>query len=71
MNNQQNNQKTAAEHETGKSENSGKVNIQPSEINSGAEENAPGRTAGKAEGSREIVEADLSEKENSADEAED
>ena len=42
------------------------VNIKPSEIESDTEENAPGRTAGKAEGSREIVEDDLAEKENSA-----
>ncbi len=33
--------------------------IKPSEIENGDEENAPGRTAGKAEGSREIVEEDL------------
>ncbi len=44
------------------------VDIQPSEPNAGTpdqseEENAPGRTPGKAEGSREIVEEDLAEKE--------
>lgn len=44
------------------------VNIEPSEPNDGSsnqnEENAPGRTPGKAEGIRETVEADLAENEN-------
>lgn len=46
---------------------SNEVNIQPSEPETDSshnEENAPGRTAGKAEGSREIVEEDLAEKEH-------
>lgn len=42
------------------------VNIQPSEPNADSpdqsEENAAGRTPGKAEGSREIIEEDLAEK---------
>lgn len=43
------------------------VRIQLSETATDAEENAPGRTAGKAEGSRETVEEDLAEKENATD----
>ena len=43
---------------------SGKVHIQPSETDSEGEDNAPGRTPGKAEGSREIVEEDLRDKKN-------
>lgn len=46
---------------------SNEVNIQPSEPETDSshnEENAPGRTAGKAEGSREIIEEDLAEKEH-------
>lgn len=38
---------------------SGKVDIKPSESDSGDENNAPGRTPGKAEGSTEIVKQDL------------
>lgn len=38
---------------------SNKPNIQPSEIGGDGEDNAPGRTPGKAEGSEEIVEEDL------------
>lgn len=42
------------------------VNIQPSEPDAGSadEENAPGRTPGKAEGSREIVEENLTSEES-------
>lgn len=64
MNNQQNNQ----ESNTSDSKTGGKVDIHPSEPETGSsaqgEENAPGRTPGKAEGSRETVEADLKDKEN-------
>ncbi|HLM61902.1 MAG TPA: hypothetical protein VK308_13940 [Pyrinomonadaceae bacterium] len=64
MNNQQNNQQSNAND----SKTGGKVDIQPSEPETGSsdqgEENAPGRTPGKAEGSRENVEADLRDKEN-------
>ena len=66
MNDQSNNQ-DAAKKDAGRGE-AGKVNIQPSEPENdfaeGSEENAPGRTPGKAEGSSEIVEADLEEAEN-------
>jgi len=61
MNDQSNNQ-DAAKKDAASGE-AGKVNIQPSEPENdfadGNEENAPGRTPGKAEGSSEIVEADL------------
>jgi len=67
MNNQQNSQKlNSAEQE--RKDDSSKVNIQPSEPENGSaargEENAPGRTPGKAEGSSEIVEQDLDDREN-------
>ncbi len=61
MNDQSNNQDAASGE-------AGKVNIHPSEPGNdsadGSEENAPGRTPGKAEGSSEIVEADLEDGEN-------
>lgn len=66
MNDQSNNQ-DAAKKDAPNGE-AGKVNIQPSEPENdfaeGSEENAPGRTPGKAEGSSEIVEADLEDAEN-------
>jgi hypothetical protein len=66
MNDQSNNQ-DAAEKDAANGE-TGEVNIQPSEPENdsadGSEENAPGRTPGKAEGSSEIVEADLENAEN-------
>lgn len=67
MNNQENDQQSnSAERQSESTNDSSKVNIQPSEpeTNSAAqnEENAPGRTPGKAEGSSEIVEADLDDK---------
>jgi hypothetical protein len=66
MNNQQNNQESnSAEHPSKVNDDASKVNIQPSEPETGSaernEENAPGRTPGKAEGSSEIVEADLAD----------
>lgn len=69
MTNQQNNQETESDEKQLKgNEKAGKVNIQPSEPETGSaaesEENAPGRTAGKAEGSNEILEADLAAKKN-------
>jgi hypothetical protein len=67
MNDQSNNQDTAKKHAASEGE-TGKVNIHPSEPENdfadGSEENAPGRTPGKAEGSSEIVEADLDDAEN-------
>ncbi len=66
MNDQSNNQ-DAAKNDAANGE-AGKVNIQPSEPENDfaedSEENAPGRTPGKAEGSSEIVEADLENAEN-------
>ena len=65
MTNQENNQNSNDQQ----SENTGdssKVQIQPSEPETDSavqsEENAPGRTPGKAEGSSEIVEADLADR---------
>ena len=67
MNDQSNNQ-DAAEKGAASGDEVSKVNIQPSEPENdfadGSEENAPGRTPGKAEGSSEIVEADLENAEN-------
>ena len=66
MNDQLNNQ-DAVKKDAARGE-AGKVNIKPSEPENdsaeGGEENAPGRTPGKAEGSSEIVEADLEDAEN-------
>lgn len=60
-----NNQKTSAGENSDFAEHdSRQPNIQPSETETNSEENAPGRTAGKAEGSRKIVEEDLTEKED-------
>ena len=70
MNNQQNNRESDSDEQQSKGDDdAGKVNIQPSEPETGSsaaqdEENAPGRTPGKAEGSSEIVEADLEDGEN-------
>jgi hypothetical protein len=67
MNDQSNNQDAAQKGAASEGE-AGKVNIQPSEPENDfakdSEENAPGRTPGKAEGSSEIVEADLEDAEN-------
>ncbi len=67
MNDQSNNQDAAKKDAASEGE-AGKVNIQSSEPENdsaeGGEENAPGRTPGKAEGSSEIVEADLEDAEN-------
>ena len=68
MNNQE--KREEKEHNTsnqnGESGDTSKVNIQPSETDSNAQNQTgdPGRTPGKAEGSRKIVEEDLAEKEN-------
>ena len=69
MNDQQNNQNSNFGEQQSKSgDDASKVNIQPSEPETGSaaqnEENAPGRTPGKAEGSSEIVEADLEDGKN-------
>ena len=58
--NNQTEQQNSTTQETDNGDDSTRVNIQPSETET--EENAPGRTAGKAEGSSEIVEADLADK---------
>ena len=58
MNDQENDENETAD-------NSDEVKIQPSETETDTEENAPGRTPGKAEGSSEIVEADLEESDES------
>lgn len=67
MSNQQNNEETT-EHQSNSADDSSRVNIQPSEPEADSaaenEENAPGRTPGKAEGSSEIIEADLDERKN-------
>jgi hypothetical protein len=67
MNNQENkHESNSAADQSKTTDDAGKVNIHPSESENGAEaqneENAPGRTPGKAEGSSEIVEADLEDK---------
>ena len=67
MNDQQNNQESdSAEQQSKGNDDASEVNIQPSEPDTGSaaenEENAPGRTPGKAEGSSEIVEADLEDR---------
>ncbi len=64
--NDQSNKQDAAQKDVASGE-AGKVNIQPSEPETDSsaaqnEENAPGRTPGKAEGSSEIVEADLEDR---------
>ena len=69
MNNRENNQESnSTEHPSKNTDDSSKVHIQPSEPETGSaaqnEENAPGRTPGKAEGSRETIEQDLEDKEN-------
>lgn len=61
MNNQTEQQSNQTTPEAGYDD-SKRVNIQPSETETDTEENAPGRTAGKAEGSSEIVESDLADK---------
>ncbi len=58
MNDQENDEKETTD-------NSEQVKIQPSETETDTEENAPGRTPGKAEGSTEIIEADLEENDES------
>lgn len=66
MNNQAND-RNAAEQNAENQDKAGEVNIQPSEPekdSADSEENAPGRTPGKAEGSDEIVEADLADRKN-------
>ncbi len=68
MNDQQNKQESdSAERQSKSNADASRVNIQPSEPETDSsaaqnEENAPGRTPGKAEGSSEIVEADLEDR---------
>lgn len=66
MNNQNTQEENNAANQTGKSGNSNKVDIQPSETDSKIQNQTgdPGRTPGKAEGSSKTVEEDLAEKEN-------
>lgn len=67
MHHQENEQENTGQSTTS-GDDSKEVNIKPSEPETGAgaqnEKNAPGRTPGKAEGSVEIFEADLADKEN-------
>ena len=66
MNNQKKEDPYQPEYQDEQEFSSSKVNIQPSETdktsNNQNQTDDPGRTPGKAEGSREIVEEDLREK---------